>query len=309
MSRTIAGHHKPVEVYAAMTANALIAIAKGVAAYFTGSSAMISESIHSVVDTANQGLLLIGLKRSRRPADDEHPFGYGKEVYFWSLIVAIGLFAIGGGVSFYEGYTHLTGHATDNGGNPLWNYSVIGLALIAEGTSWAVALRAFLPTIANESFWHAIRTSKDPVVVTVLVEDTAALIGLLVAFVGVLLSQLTGNNVWDGIASMLIGLTLSVVAFFLMRESRGLLIGETADADVVQGIREITSADPDVLFTGRPLTMHFGPHDVLLNLNVRFEPALTSDAVMMAIDRIEAAIRLKYPCITRIYLEAESLRR
>ncbi len=269
---------------------------------------MISESIHSVVDTANQGLLLLGITRGRRAADDQHSFGYGKEIYFWSLIVAIGLFAIGGGVSFYEGFTHLTGHDSPSRGSPVWNYSVIALALVAEGASWVVALRSFLPTIADESFWTAIRTSKDPIVVTVLVEDTAALVGLLVAFGGVLLSQLTGNDVWDGVASMLIGLTLSVVAFFLAKESRGLLIGEAADPYVVQGIRNIASADPDVSIVGRPLTMHFGPEDVLLNLNVRFQPTLNSAQIMAAVDRIETTIRAQYPAITRIYVEAESLK-
>lgn len=292
-----------------MAANGLIAVAKGVAAYFTGSSAMISESIHSVVDTANQGLLLLGISRSRRPADEQHPFGYGKEIYFWSLIVAIGLFAIGGGVSFYEGYTHLTGHATGATASPIWNYSVLGLALVAEGASWVVALRAFLPTISDESFWTAIRTSKDPIVVTVLIEDTAAMVGLLAAFFGVLLTQLTGDPVWDGVASMFIGATLSVVSIFLVKESRGLLIGETADPHIVEGIRHIAKSDPGVLAVGRPLTMHFGPNDVLLNLNVTFRPTLTSNDIMAAVDRVESAIRVEYPSVTRIYLEAECFRK
>ncbi|NNJ13330.1 cation diffusion facilitator family transporter [Chloroflexales bacterium ZM16-3] len=303
------GHHPPVAIYSAIAANALIAVAKGVAAFFTGSSAMISECIHSVVDTANEGLLLFGISRSRRAADESHPFGYSREIYFWSLIVAIVIFGIGGGVSFYEGITHLTGHAAARDSSPAWNYAVIGIALLAEGTSWVIALRAFLPTVKDESLWHAIRTSKDPTVITVICEDSAALAGLFFAFLGVLLSQITGDPIWDGVASILIGLTLSAVAFFLAYESRGLLIGETADPEVVAGITAIVRADPDVAVVGRPLTMHLGPEDVLLNLDVRFRSGLPSEAIMASIDRLEQAIRAQHPAVTRIFIEAEALSR
>lgn len=302
-------HDRPIAVYGAMASNATIAVAKGVAAFFTGSSAMISESVHSVVDTANEGLLLLGLRRSRRTADERHPFGYGKELYFWSLIVAIVLFGIGGGISFYEGLTHLTGHLPEGGSSPLWNYAVLGIAVIAEGTSWVIALREFLPTVKDESLWHALATSKDPTVVTVLFEDSAALAGLAFAFGGVLLSQITGSHVWDGVASMLIGATLSGVAIFLAYQSRGLLIGETADPEVVERVRRIAGDDADVVAVGRPLTMHFGPDEILLNLDVRFSSGLPSERVVDSVDRLEQRIRREHPEIRRIFIEADALRR
>ncbi|NEV62605.1 cation diffusion facilitator family transporter [Thiorhodococcus minor] len=303
------GQEKPIAVYGAMAANATIAVAKGVAAAFTGSSAMLSECIHSVVDTANEGLLLLGMHRGRRPPDAHHPFGYGKELYFWSLIVAIVLFGIGGGISFYEGLTHLTGHASEGRGSPLWNYAVIGIALVAEGTSWVIALHEFRPDLKRRDLLSALRDTKDPTVATVLLEDSAALAGLIFAFFGVLLTQLTGSPVFDGIASMLIGLTLATVAAFLAYESRSLLIGETADPEVVAGIREIASADQDVAVAGHPLTMHLGPKEVLLNLDIRFKQGLSNASLMSAVDRIEQAIRARYPEIRRIFIEAESLSR
>lgn len=300
---------RPIAVYGAMAANATIAVAKGVAALFTGSSAMLSECIHSLVDTANEGLLLLGMHRAKRQPDADHPFGYGKEVYFWSLIVAIVLFGIGGGISFFEGVTHLTGHVGEGGSSPVWNYAVIAIALVAEGTSWTIALREFLPSFKDQGVLSAIRNAKDPTVVTVLLEDTAALAGLVFAFLGVFLSELTGSPVFDGIASMLIGLTLATVSAFLAYESRSLLIGETADPAVVAGIREVAGKDPEVSIVGQPLTMHLGPNEILLNLDVRFQPGLSSERVMSVVDRLEQAIRTRYPEIRRIFIEAESLRR
>jgi len=313
MSRDEADHgkkkEKPIAVYGAMAGNAIIAVAKGVAAFFTGSSAMFSECVHSLVDTANEGLLLLGLHRAKRRPDAHHPFGYGKELYFWSLIVAIVLFGIGGGISFFEGVTHVTGHVSESSASPAWNYAVIGIALVSEGTSWTIALRELLPAFKAQGVLSALRGTKDPTVVTVLLEDSAALLGLLFAFLGVLLSQLTGSPIFDGVASMLIGLTLASVSAFLAFESRSLLIGETADPAVVAGIREIAAEDSDVAIVGRPLTMHFGPSEVLLNLDVRFRPELSSERIMSVIDRLEQAIRGRYPEIRRIFIEAESLRR
>jgi len=299
----------PIAVYGAMAANGIIAVAKGVAALSTGSSAMLSECIHSVVDTANEALLLVGMKRSARKADSEHPFGYGKELYFWSLIVAIALFGIGGGLSFFEGLTHITGHGSEGGGDPMWNYVVIGIALIAEGTSWIIAVRQFLPTVKNESVLRALRTAKDPTKVTVIMEDSAALVGLLFALIGVYLSQITGSLIWDGLASMMIGLTLSAVAFFLAYESRSLLIGEAADPDMVESLYQVVRQDADVVRAGRPLTMHFGPKDVLVNLDVRFRPGLSTEQIMGAIDRLQRKIRAQHPEIKRIFIEPESLGR
>jgi cation diffusion facilitator family transporter len=300
---------EPIAVYGAMAANGVIAVAKGVAALYTGSSAMLSECIHSLVDTANEGLLLIGMKRAARTADQVHPFGYGKELYFWSLIVAIALFGIGGGLSFFEGVTHITGHAPEERGNVMWNYAVIGIALIAEGISWMIALREFLPTVKDESLWHALRAAKDPTTVTVIFEDSAALAGLLFALTGVYLSEITGSVLWDGIASMMIGVTLASVAILLAYESRSLLIGEAADPRVIESIRQIAREDADVVEAGRPLTMHFGPDEVLLNLDVRFRSDLSSEAIMGVVDRLERGIRERHPEIKRIFIEAESLRR
>jgi len=298
----------PIAIYGAMAANGVIAVAKGVAALYTGSSAMLSECIHSLVDTANEGLLLIGMKRAARTADQVHPFGYGKELYFWSLIVAIALFGIGGGLSFFEGVTHITGHAPEERGNVMWNYAVIGIALIAEGSSWTIALREFLPTVKDESLWHALRAAKDPTTVTVIFEDSAALAGLLFALTGVYLSEITGSVLWDGIASMMIGVTLASVAILLAYESRSLLIGEAADPRVIESIRQIAREDADVVEAGRPLTMHFGPDEVLLNLDVRFRSGLSSETIMGVVDRLERGIRERHPEIKRIFIEAESLR-
>jgi cation diffusion facilitator family transporter len=295
----------PIAVYGAIVANAIIAIAKFVAAFFTGSSAMISEGVHSVVDTGNQALLLLGINRSKRPPDEIHPFGHGKELYFWSLIVAIILFGIGGGISIYEGVTHMLhpGQLED----PTWNYAVLGIALLVEGISWAIALKEFLPTIGEESFWRAVRTSKDPTVVTVLFEDSAALAGLIVAFLGVFLAHYFNRPILDGVASLVIGAILAAVAIFLAYESRGLLVGEAADQQVVSNIRKLAESDPAVEQVERPLTMHLGPHQVLLNVALRFRDDLSAVELASTVDRVEQVIRKQHPDVKRIFIEAESL--
>jgi cation diffusion facilitator family transporter len=292
-----------VAVYGAMGANLAIAITKFIAAIATGSSAMLSEGIHSVVDTGNEGLLLLGLRKSRKPADPKHPFGHGKELYFWSLIVAVLLFGAGGGMSFYEGITHLA-HPSDLT-NPKWNYIVLALSFVFEGASWIVALRQFLPRVGNESFWRAIRESKDPSVVTVLLEDSAALGGLFLAFLGVYLSHSLHNPIFDGGASILIGLILMGVAVFLAYESMGLLIGETADREVLKDIERAAESAPEVEAVGDPLTMHMGPRDVLLNLSVQFKEGLSSGEIAAAIDRLERQIRERHPEFRRISIQAE----
>ncbi|MEO0849158.1 MAG: cation diffusion facilitator family transporter, partial [Cyanobacteria bacterium J06648_1] len=213
-------------IYAAMAANFAIAITKFVAASITGSSAMLSEGIHSVVDTGNELLLLWGLRLSKQPADDSHPFGYGQELYFWTLIVALFIFAIGGGMSIYEGIVHV--NHPEPLSDPRWNYGVLGFAVIFEGYSWNVALQEFLRSKGEESFWRAIRASKDPTIFTILFEDTAALIGLFVAFLGVLGGHLLNNVYLDGVASIIIGVILCGVDLLLATESKDLLIGEGA---------------------------------------------------------------------------------
>ena len=296
---------KPVAVYGAMAANLAIAVTKFFAAFFTGSSAMLSEGIHSLVDTGNQSLLLLGIHLSKRPADETHPFGHGKELYFWSLIVAMLLFGIGGGMSVYEGITHLMhpGPLED----PTWNYWVLGLGFIFEGISWTIAFKKFLPQVGQDGFWRAILTSKDPSVITVLFEDSAALAGLVVAFVGVFLSHQLNNPYLDGAASIVIGLILAMVAVLLAYESRGLLLGESADTSTIKSIQRLAKADPAVERVRRPLTMHFGPNEVLLNLDIQFRQELSATELTSTVDRLEKTIREEHPTIKHIFIEAEAI--
>ncbi len=297
--------NKPITVYGAMAANFAIAVTKFIAALFTGSSAMLSEGIHSLVDTGNQILLLLGIHRSKKPADERHPFGYGKEVYFWGLIVAILLFGIGGGMSVYEGITHM--NHPHYIGNPIWNYIVLGLAAVFEGCAFSVALaELLLRKEAEESFWEAVRSSKDPAIFVVLAEDAAALTGLAVAALGVYLGHKYNSPYIDGIASILIGCILAGVAFLLAYESRNLLIGESIRHGTLKSIDRLVHANPAVEKAGRPLTMHFGPNEVLLNLDVQFRQQLSSSEIAAAVDRLEATIRKKHPEIKRIFIEAEA---
>jgi cation diffusion facilitator family transporter len=292
-------------VYAAIAGNSVVAVIKFVAAFYTGSSAMISEGIHSLVDAGNGGLLYIGMARAQRPADDEHPFGHGKELYFWSFVVAISIFGIGGGMSIYEGILHILHPAPLE--DPTLAYIVLAIAAVIEGGTFWVALREFRRDKGSLSTLDAVRTGKDPSLFTVLFEDTAAVLGLFVAFLGVFLGHLLRNPYIDGAASVVIGLILTTVALWLARESKGLLLGESADPALIAGVRAILSEEPGVLAAGRALTMHLGPHDVLLNIEAAFDPALTAEDVHLAIDRVEERIRSGYPDVKRIYIEAESL--
>jgi cation diffusion facilitator family transporter len=300
------GRENPIVVYGAIIANFVIAVAKFVAAYLTGSSAMLSEGIHSLVDTGNESLLLLGIHRSRKPADELHPFGHGMELYFWSLIVAIALFGIGGGMSFYEGITHLQ-HGAEIG-DPVWSYAVLGIAFVAEGASWFIALRTLLKQRQGRSLWRTIRASKDPSVYTVLAEDSAALLGVLVAFLGVFIGHRLRTPYADGIASILIGMILAAVALFLAYESKSLLTGESVDAQTIQRISDLVLADSAVDEVRRPLTMHLGPREVLLNLDVQFQAELSAQQVTEAVDRLEYNIRREQPVIKHIFIESESLK-
>lgn len=292
-------------VFVAIIANFAIAIFKFTVASISGSSAMLSEGIHSLVDTGNELLLLLGLRSSRRPPDASHPFGYGQELYFWTLIVAFGIFAIGGGISTYEGINHLLHpHPV---GNPKWNYLVLGFAGIAEGYSWSIALREFWSQKGEKTLWQGIRTSKDPTVLTVLLEDSAALLGLLVAFLGIFMGHQLNNPYLDGIASIVIGLILAIVAVLLGYESKELLIGEGTSPGIVSNIRELTIADPAVEDVLRILTLHFGPMEVLLNLDIQFRESLSFPEVASAVNRLEAALRAEHPEIQHIFIEAKSL--
>ena len=301
----MAAHEKPLAIYGAMGANLLIAVTKFVAAGFTGSSAMVSEGIHSAVDTGNQLLLLLGLKKSRKPPDTNHPFGHGKELYFWSLIVAVALFGIGGGMSVYEGITHLI-HPNPLE-DPTWNYATLGLAFVFESVSWWIALKELREQIGDRGLWKSLRTSKDPSLVTVFFEDSAALAGLVVAFLGVFLGHRLNSPTADGLASIAIGLILAAVAVFLVRESKGLLLGESADPAVVQDIHEMARSLPAVADVRCPLTMHFGPQEVLLNLEIDFRPGLPPGEITQAVNRLEQEIRERHPEFKRIFIEARAL--
>lgn len=292
-------------VVAAIAGNMAIAAIKFAAAAVTGSSAMISEGIHSLVDTGNGGLLLHGLRRSRRPADRQHPFGHGGEVYFWSLIVAVSIFGIGGGMSIYEGVTHI-GHPVRLE-DPTINYVVLALAAVFEAMSFRVAWREFRAAKGDRRPLAAIHHGKDPSLFTVLFEDTAALLGLAVAFLGVLLSHQLGEPAFDGLASIVIGLILVAAALWLAAESKSLLVGEAADPALVQGVGELAKADPDVTGLGAVLTMHLGPDDVLLNIEVQFTPGLPAEQIHTAVHRLERAITGRYPRVTKIFIEVESL--
>ena len=292
-------------IYAAIGGNLAIAITKFVAAAFTGSSAMLSEGIHSMVDTGNEGLLLLGIRLSKREPDAAHPFGHGKELYFWSLIVAILIFAVGGGVSAYEGILHLL--HPGGLGDPTWNYIVLGLAIIFEGISLTVAFKEFQKAKGEQGTFRAIRTSKDPTTFTVLFEDSAAMLGLVAAFFGVFLSHQFDNPYFDGSASIVIGVILASVAVYLAYETKGLLIGEGADPETLSSIRAIAESDVDVKRVRSPLTMHFGPHTVLLTMDIQFKEGLSTIDLARAIDRLEKKIRSEHPDIKHIYLEAISI--
>lgn len=299
---------RPIAVYGALAGNFAIAVSKFVAAAFTGSSAMISEGIHSLVDSGNQGLLLIGIRMSKRAPDKTHPFGYGKELYFWGLVVALVLFGAGGGISFYEGITHLQ-HPSEIR-DPIWNYVVLGLGLVFEGIALALAYRELLAEKDPEAgILRAVIDSKDPAIFVVLFEDFAAILGLLVALAGVFLSTRLQNPVYDALSSMVIGLILAVVALFLAYETRKLLIGESAERDKVRSIRQLAVSDPDIDEVRGPLTMHFGPDELLVNLDVQFRAGLSSDEVTAAIDRIEDAIQARHPDVRRIFIEADAIAR
>jgi cation diffusion facilitator family transporter len=292
-------------IYAAMGANLAIAITKFIAASITGSSAMISEGIHSIVDTGDQLVLLLGISRSQKPANDSHPFGYGQELYFWTFIVAILIFAIGGGMSIYEGITHLINPSPLE--DPTWNYIVLGIAILLEGYSWTVALKEFLPTKGKQNFWQAIKNSKDPTVFTVLFEDSAAILGLFVALIGIFLGHLFNNVYFDGIASIIIGIILAIVAVVLARESKGLLVGESADPQTIANIRSLSKTEPGVKEVIRVLTMQLAPQEVLLNLEIQFYSNLTGEEIALTVESLEAKISQKHPEIKQIFIEAKSL--
>jgi cation diffusion facilitator family transporter len=287
-------------IFAAFGANLFIAVAKFVAALATGSSSMLSEGIHSVVDTADQLLLLTGEARGRRSADPGHPFGYGLEQYFWGFVVAILIFALGGGMSIFEGIRHL--RHPEPMRQPLWNYGVLAVAFAAEGFSFATAYRSLRGGRKRRGFWQSFRASKNPSVFVVFAEDAAALAGLAIALAAVAAGQATGMPVWDGIGSILIGALLVLVAVILAYETRGLLAGESAHPEVVRRIRELALEEPGVLEAGPPLTLHFGPWQVLVNMEIRFRPEASVKEAALAQDSIRRRVREEFPFVNRVFL-------
>lgn len=290
-------------IYAALLGNALISVTKFVAAGMTGSSAMLSEGIHSLVDTGNQILLLYGIKQAAKPADADFPFGHGKEIYFWCFIVAILIFALGGGISIYEGIKHLSNPEPIS--NPYINYTVLGLAMLFEGAAWFFAFREFTKVKGKWGYLEAIKRAKDPSIFVVLFEDTAAMLGLMVAFAGVALSQYTGILIFDSIASILIGVILIGTSIWLAYETKSLLIGESANQGTIKGVRDILEATDSIDHVNEVLTMHMGPDFILANISVDFEDSRTADDIENVIASIDKAIKLEFPQIKRIFIEAE----
>ena len=293
-------------IYAALAGNSLIAVTKFIAAALTGSAAMLSEAIHSVVDTGNQVLMLYGLKKAAQPADDQHPFGYGMELYFWTFVVAILIFGLGAGISVYEGIDRIRFPRPIN--DPYINYIVLILAMVFEGWAWSVAFKEFKRRKGDLPYWEAIRASKDPTVFTVLFEDTAAMLGLIVALVGIFLSTHLDMPVLDGVASIGIGIILAVIAAFLAYECKGLLIGERASRQVLDGLNNIIEKQPGILRVNEMLTMHLSPQDVLLNLSIDFKDQLTSQEVEREVSQMEREIKECFPEIKRVFIEAQSWR-
>lgn len=290
-------------IYAALAGNLAIAAAKGAAALWTGSSAMLSEAIHSLVDTGNQGLLLYGLHRASRPPDAAHPLGYGRELYFWTFIVALLVFALGAGISIYEGIIHI--RHPQAVADPAVTYVVLGLSMLFEGGSWWAALREFQAAKGDAGYLEAIRLSKDPTTFTVLLEDSAALLGLAIAFAGIVAAEVFALPALDGAASIVIGIVLGLTAILLARETKGLLIGEAADPAVERSILELAAADKGVERVNGALTVHMSPDQVVVNLSVEFHDDLSADEMELAVERMERRISEAHPQVSAVFVRPQ----
>lgn len=299
----MAGSSKKV-IFAALIGNAIISVMKFAAAVFTGSSAMFSEGVHSLVDTGNQVLLLFGLRQAKKPADKRYPFGHGKEVYFWSFVVAILIFAVGSGLSIVKGLEHIKHPQVIT--DPIVNYAVLIFALIVEGWVFYIAIKEFNKAKGSKDYLQAIQQGKDPGLFVVLLEDAAATLGLVVAMIGIAISQLTGNYIFDGIASVGIGIILAFVAALLAYETKGLLIGESASDEVVDGIREMVVGFTGVERVNEVLTMHMGPDYILVNLSVEFNDEIHTEQMESVIALIDKNIKQSFVNVKRVFIEAES---
>jgi cation diffusion facilitator family transporter len=294
-------------IYAAIVANLGIAISKFIVAGITGSAAMLAEGIHSAVDTGNEVLLLVGERNSAKPADAKHPFGYGKELYFWALIVALSVFSLGGGLSIYHGIDAL--RHPEPLQDATWNYAVLGVSALFEGYSWNVSRVALNKRRKpGASLWQTMRASKDASVFTVFIEDSAALIGLVIAALGIALGHYFDNPYFDPAASVLIGLLLVGAALTLARETGALLVGESIGPDATRKVREVFERDPAILDVADLQSMQLGPDEVLLTVAVQFKRGMRIDEVEDAIERLEKTVAGLYPSIRHIYFESSALR-
>ena len=295
-----AAHHSNRTLIIALAANLGIAVSKFVAAAITGSSAMLTEGVHSVVDSTNQLLLMWGRRQSRKPADKYHPFGYGRELYFWSFVVAVLVFALGAGVSVYEGIIHIA--EPEEAVSPLIAYAVLLVAFLLEGWSTLEAFREFKAAKGDLGWFEAIKRSKDPPTFIVLLENGAAMAGIVAAAIGVFLSQLTGNPFFDGAASVLIGIILGFTALLLARESKGLLIGEAADPELVAGLRELTCSRTGVVGVGHVLTVHSAPDQITVMINVDFDNEMRAGDVERVVCETEREARERWPHVRRLFI-------
>lgn len=292
-------------VFAAIAGNLLIAATKFVAAAFSGSAAMLSEAIHSLVDTGNGALMLYGIRRSRKPRDEEHPFGYGHELYFWTLLVGVLIFGLGGGMSVVTGIAHLSNPAAPE--NVGWNYAVLAASMVFEGITWVFGWNAFRIERRGRGIVETIKLSKNPTTFAVLLEDSAALIGLVVAFAGICLSDTLGLHWLDGAASVIIGLLLLFTATIMIRESKGLLVGEGMERATLADLRRIVSADPAVERVDRLLTQYLGPEEVLLAIELHFRAGTAAPEIRQAVARLRQAVQEKYPRIRHVFLDTASI--
>jgi cation diffusion facilitator family transporter len=291
-------------VYAALIGNLLVAVTKAVAAALTGSSAMLSEAVHSFVDCVNEVLLLYGQKRAARPADAEHPFGYGRELYFWSFVVALLIFALGAGVSFYEGILHIRNpHAISD---PRINYIVLALAFVFEGASWVISIRQFRSANGERDFYEAFRRSKDPPSFMVLFEDSAALLGIAIAAAGTFAASTLDMPVFDGVASILIGVILAAVATLLARESKSLLIGEPGDRDFTDSICTISTQVRGVVGANDVLTSYLSPDQVVVSLSIEFEDTLRVPELEELVKEIERRVRARHPEVLALFIKPQT---
>lgn len=302
----MAGHGSKKVIYAALVANFAIAVTKFIASAVSGSSAMFAEGVHSLVDTGNQGLLLYGLARAAKPADIDHPFGYGKELYFYAFLVAIIVFALGSGFAFYEGIHKIRDpHEVHFS----WlNYIVLFLAIGFESIALRMALKEFNALRGDLSVMEAVRRSKDPTVITVLFEDSAAMLGLAIALIGITIAYITGDPFFDAAATIGIAIVLAITALVLAIETKGLLTGEAASPQLVREIRMMAAQQPGVERINELLTVHFGPNEVLVTMSVEFKDDLGTEDIERTVSQIEQTLRDKHAMVRRVFIEAQSFR-